>query len=225
MLFKHKYLDLHLGLIKENFVVTEKENMKLWKARGFKKIRKYPIFHHKDMSGKVIMLGVPLNIEQFGAENLINSKIIDVSTLCGTYGMGGPGFFCLTLLGDYGTRCLTYCIWASGQHILFDDNILECHPNYAQQYHPIIDFDDYSNSLKKLKTMLMDMSIKDILLSDDKFEMQLTCSNGMIHTLKTYKFSDKFPEQGGTGKKRNSFETGEMKDYWLVTFNETHLRV
>ena len=43
--------------------------------------------------------------------------------------------------------------------------------------------------------------------------------------IKSYKFSDSFPEQSGTNQKRNLFETGEMKDYLLVTYDETHLMV
>jgi len=46
------------------------------------------------------MLGIPSKIEEFGIEKLKNSRITDVSTLCGTYGMGGPGFFGLRLQGN-----------------------------------------------------------------------------------------------------------------------------
>ena len=225
MLFKHKFLNLNLGIVKENFVIVNKENQLLWEDRGFKKIRRYPIFHYKPNSSELIMLGVPLNIEQFGTEKFNNSHILDVCTYCGTYGMGGPGFFGLKLHGDYGTRWLTYCIWAAGEHILLDERILECHPNYSEQYKPLISFDDYSNSLNALKEQLTDMTIKQITVSKDTFEIQLIDNQSKMHTIKSYKFSDKFPELGGTGQKRNSFETGEMKDYLLVTYDETHLKV
>lgn len=225
MLFKHKFLNLNLGLVKENFVIVKNEERKIWEDRGFKKIRKYPIFHYQPNSTESIMLGVPLNIEQFGVENFRDGHILDVSTCCGTYGMGGPGFFGLKVQGDYGTRWLTYCIWAAGEHILFDDRILECHPNYSEQYKPIISFDDYSNSLDALKEQLTNMTIKELILSKDDFEIGLVDSNLETHSIKSYKFSDKFPEQGGTGEKRNSYEIGEMKDYLLITYDETHLRV
>lgn len=224
-MFKHKFLNLNLGLVKENFVILKKENKKIWEDRGFKKIRKYPIFHYKPNSAEIIMLGVPLNIEQFGAEKFNDSQILDVCTCCGTYGMGGPGFFGLKLQGNYGTRWLTYCIWAAGEHILFDDRILECHPNHSEQYKPLISFDDYSNSLNVLKERLRNMIIKEILITDEAFEIRLVDNKYETHTIQSYKFSDKFPEQGGTEQKRNSFESGEMKDYLLVTYDETHLMV
>ena len=99
MLFKHPFLNLNMGLVKENFVIAKKDDKNFWEARGFKKIRKYPIFRYKPNSSEIIMLGVPLSIEAFGNEVLKNSHIVDVCTYCGTYGMGGPGFFGLKLQG------------------------------------------------------------------------------------------------------------------------------
>ncbi len=225
MLFKHQFVNLNIGLVKENFVIVKKADKNLWKARGFKKIRKYSIFRYKPDSSEIIMLGVPLSIEAFGCEKLKNSHIIDVSTTGGTYGMGGPGFFELKLQGEYGIRWLTYAIWAASEHILFDGNILECHPDFADQYSPLIVFDDYSNSLANLKEMLSDMTIKDVKISKESIEIVLVDSHEKLHYITSYRHSSKFPEQGGTGKKRNSFETGKMSDYWLVTYDETYLKV
>ncbi|MBQ9779837.1 MAG: hypothetical protein IJW00_02715 [Clostridia bacterium] len=225
MLRKHKFLNLNIGLVKENFVIVKKADKNLWKSRGFKSIRKYPIFRYKLNPSEIIMLGVPLNIEEFESETLKNSHIVDVCTCCGTYGMGGPGFFGLKLQGEFGKRWLTYCIWAAGEHILFDDSILECHPDYAEKYSPLIAFDDYSNSFAKFKKMLLDMTIKEVTVSKDSIEIALIDNHGKTHLIHSYKYSEKFPEQGGTGKKRNSFETGEMKDYWLITYDGTHLKV
>jgi len=226
MLFKHRFLNLNIGLVKENFAVAKKSDKKLWESRGFKTIRKYPIFsRHKLDSSEIVMLGVPSGIASFGCKKLIGSQIVDVSTICGTYGMGGPGFFGLKLQGEYGIRWLTYCIWRAGQHILFDDKLLECHPDYAEKYDPLIVFDDYSNSISKFKEMLSDMTIKNIDFTKESIEIKLIDSQNNIHYINSYKFSDKFPELGGTGQKRNSFENGEMSDYWLITYDETHLRV
>ena len=225
MLFKHPFLNLNTGLVKENFVVVKKSDKKLWESRGFKKIRKYPISRYKPNSAEIIMLGVPLSIEEFGYEKFKNSRIVDVSTCCGTYGMGGPGFFGLKLQGEYGTRWLAYCIWSAGEHILLDDKVLECHPDYAEKYAPLIAFDDYANSISKLKQMLSDMTVKGVEVAEERIEITLIDSYDKLHSIKSYKYSDKFPEQSGTCKKRNSFEYGKMSDYWLVTYDETHLKV
>ena len=225
MLFKHPFLQLNMGLVQENFVVAKKSDKKHWKSRGFQKICKYPIFRYKPNPAEIIMLGVPLSIEEFGYERLKNSRVVDVSTRCGTYGMGGPGFFGLKLQGDYGARWLTYCIWSAGEHILFDDKVLECHPNYVEKYAPLIVFDDYASSLSRFKQMLSDMTVKAVEVLEESIEIMLVDSQDKLHNIKSYKYSDKFPEQGGTDKKRNSFENGKMSDYWLVTYDETHLKV
>ena len=60
---KHPFLNLRIGLVHENFAIVKKSDKKLWKARGFKRIRKYPIFRYKPNSYEMIMLGVPSNVE------------------------------------------------------------------------------------------------------------------------------------------------------------------
>lgn len=225
MLFKHPFLNLNLGLIKENFVVVKRTDKKLWEKRGFRRIHKYPIFRYIPNPLKIIMLGIPSKIEEFGIEKLKNSRIIDVCMFCGTYGMGGPGFFGLKLQGEYGIRWLNYCIWAASEHILYDDKVLRCFPDYEKIYKPLILNDDFLNTFAKFKDLLSDMTIKEVLLSKDCIEIVLIDSHKAEHSLQSYKFSEKFPEQGGTQKKRNSYDTGEMKDYWFITYDETVLKV
>ena len=108
---------------------------------------------------------------------------------------------------------------------MFDDNVLECHPDYEKEYDPIITVDDYSNSFGRFKEALSGMKVKSVLVSEESIEISLLDSCEALHSIKSYKYSDKFPEQGGTGKKRNSYEMGEMKDYWLITYDGTHLMI
>lgn len=56
MFGKHIFLNLNMGLVKENFVIANRNNIKLWESRGFKKIRKYPIFRYKPNFAEVITL-------------------------------------------------------------------------------------------------------------------------------------------------------------------------
>ncbi|MBQ9083474.1 MAG: hypothetical protein IJY28_08250 [Clostridia bacterium] len=225
MFRKHEFLDLNLGLVKENFAVVSRKDRKLWEARGFTKIRKYPLFDYRPSLSEIVMLGMPLNIEQFGAANFAGSRITDLCPFCGTYGMGGPGFFGIKLEGNFGVRWLTYCIWSAGEHLLLDGRVLECHPRYSSQYQPLLSPDDYSGSLQSLKEAVTGMTIESIRVSADTFELRCIDANAHVHTLQSYKFSDAFPERSGTGQKRPSFTTGEMKDWWLVTYDETHLMV
>jgi len=223
---KHPYLNLNMGLVKENFIIIKKTDQKLWEERGFQKIRKYPIFRYKPKPAEVIMLGRPMTISEFSAENLIHSEILDYTLYLGSYGMGGAGFFGLKLKGSFGIRRLVYCIWSSGEHILLDDKIIECHPQFIEIYHPWIVWgngmhEEYEKTSRNLKNFLSGLEIQEISLQEHALKIQLSGN----HRIETYQKSEKFPEQAGTGRKRLSYETGTMSDYWLVIYDETDLRV
>ena len=223
---KHPYLELNMGLVKENFTVIKRKDLKLWEERGFQRIRKYPIFHYVPNPMEVIMLGKPLTIPEFGTEQFIGSKILDYNLYFGTYGMGGPGFFGLKLEGAFGIRWLVYCIWLAGEHILLDNRIIECYPDFLEKYHPWIVWgnhrhEEYEQTRQNLKNLLSGLKILNIDLQEHALQVQLSGN----HILETYQKSDKFPEQGGTRKKRLSYETGTMSDCWLVIYDNTDLTV
>lgn len=222
---KHKYLDLNLGIVKENFVVVNRKDIKLWKNRGFERIKRYPIFLYRPKLSEVVMLSKPLNINQFGIDSLKNSKIVDICTYLGTYGMGGPGFVGFKLQGYFGIRWLVYCIWSAGESILVDNRIMQCHPKYNEKYHPYIDIQKGESSLKDFKELINGWQIKDLILDDTNITITLLDNLKHEHTIFTAQFCNKFPEQGGTGKKRKSFENGKMSDYWLVIYDGSHLSV
>lgn len=222
---KHKYLNLNMGLVKENFVIADIHEMDVWKARGFEKIRKYPIFHYTPDPMHVIMLGKPLTIDQFGLETLKNSRIVDFCHHLGTYGMGGPGFVGLKIQGDSGDRWLVYCVWNAGQYILLDNRVLECHPKFSEDYNPWIGFDHQEKSITAIKKLLDQAVIQNISLSHEALTITLTDAKSNIHVIETRKTSDQFPPLGGTGKKSDAYADGAMRDYWLVIYDGTHLAV
>lgn len=217
---KSKFLNLEMGLVKENYIVIDNKDMKLWQSRGFEKIKKYPLFLYEPCQDESIMLGRPFYIEEFGIENFKNSKILEVSTCCGSYGMGGPGFFGIKFYGSYGIRWLIYCIWNAGEHILLNGRVIECHPLFIQKYNPWL---GHNKDMDRLNKILSGLIISGIKLTDTEIVINLKNSNLEEYTICSYKYSDYFPEQAGTGKKRNSFDSGTMKDYWLVTYDGTVL--
>ncbi len=162
-----------------------------------------------------------LYIEEFGIENIINSKILETSTCCGTYGMGGPGFFGIKFQTNSGIRWLVYCIWNAPEHVLLNDRVIECHPLFQEKYNPWLGHNAYKENMAQLDKIFSGSVIYDIQLTDTEITINFKNSISAENTLCSYKYSDKFPEQGGTKKKRNSFENGTMKDYWLVTYDGT----
>lgn len=221
---KHKFLNLDMGLVEENFVIADRKDKKLWEERGFKRIWRYPVFNHVPSFKKITMLGRPETINEFGTDRLKGAIITDICRFLGTYGMGGPGFFGFKLEGDFETRWLVFCIWSAGEHILFDDRVLECYPSFNSIYHPWIK-NGIKNPEQPLRELLINSVINNVNLEDNSIEINIKDKNGVCHTISSFDKSDKFPEQGGTKKKRCSYTKGIMSDYWLVIYDGTHLAV
>lgn len=221
----NKFLNLGMGLVNENYIIIKNSDKELWQSRGFESVKKYPVFGYRPSHNESIMLGKPLYIDEFGIENIINSKILETSTCCGTYGMGGPGFFGIKLQTNSGIRWLVYCIWNASEHILLNGRVIECHPLFQEKYNPWLGYNEYKEDMAKLDKIFPGSLIYDIQLTDTEITINFQNSSSTENTLCSYKYSDKFPEQGGTKKKRNSFENGTMKDYWLVTYDGTVLSV
>lgn len=221
---RHNFLNLDMGLVEENFVIVDRKDKKLWEERGFKRIWRYPIFHYTPNFRQVIMLGRPDTINEFGTDRLKGAVITDICRFLGTYGMGGPGFFGFKLEGAFETRWLVFCIWSAGEHILLDDRVLECYPSFNSIYHPWIK-NGIKNPEQPLRELLIGSVIDSVELEDNSIAVSLTDKNGGKHTLNSFDQSDKFPEQGGTKKKRHSYTKGVMSDYWLVIYDRTELSV
>lgn len=222
---KNRYLNLNMGLVKENFTIVQCKDIPLWKSRGFEKVRRYPIFRYIPKLSEVVMLSKPLNISQFGLDSIKSSVVVDIDLSIGTYGMGGAGFVGFKLQSYFGVRWLVYCIWSAGESILLDDKIIECHSKYQNRYNPYVSMDSWQNDVSSLKRLINGWKVQDIYLDDTTLEIILIDDKSNKHTIYTSQFCDKFPEQAGTDKKRKSFEDGTMQDYWLVIYDNTYLSV
>lgn len=209
-----------MGLVEANFVIIDKHEKSLWVERGFKEQRKYPIFLYELEDDETVMLGIPKTINDFGVSNFVGSKVLEVSTCLGTYGMGGPGFFgllCDTMQGHF---WLTFTVWCSGEYILLDDRVIECHPNYNEQYTPWrCETDDELNSI------LLEAVISVIDLSDSECKMSLRFIDGTHHEMIIYRYSEKLSPMGNGDARKPAFETGNLSDYLLVTYDSTVLQV
>lgn len=190
-----------------------------------KRILFYSILGYISNPFNIVMLGIPQKLEEFGIEKLKGGRITDVSTLCGTYVMGGTGFFGLKVQGEYGVRWLNYCKWSADDHILYDGSSINGHLEYNKKYKPRPSDDNYSNRLAMFRDTLSDMIIQEIVLTKEAIEIILTDSNNKIHSLKSNTHSEKFTGLPTTPKKIAPYEPDEMKEYWLVNYDETVLKV
>lgn len=230
-LFKHKYYELNMGLVQENYVIVKTENINIWRDRGFDIIKKYPVFHYVPNRYEKIMLGKPKKIDEFGINNLIDCEIIDFSNSGGTYGMGGPGFIEFKFIGrNHEKLWLAFAMWNAGEYILLDNKVLECHPKFFDEYNPWLKYDDldetiWNNNWSTLYKMFVGGIIKNIELHADYGHIEILDTRGILHRIWTAKNSDLFPPKGGTGEKIFAFNTPKLADSILIHYDGSHLVV
>jgi len=217
---KRNLEDLKMGLVEANFVCIDKRDKSLWLERGFAENRDYPIFLNELEDDETVMLGIPETIDGFGTDNLVDAKIIDVSTCLGTYGMGGPGFFGLSCDTAKGAFWLTFTVWGSGQYAVLDDRVIECHPQYNDQYNPW-----WSRNRDECKSIVIGAVIKQVELFDTECRIVIEAEDGGRHQVMIYKYSEKLPPMGNGKPRKAAFESGIITDYLLVTYEGTVLQV
>jgi len=211
---KHPYLQLNLGLVKENYAIVSKSEQKLWEERGFIPIKEYPVFRYTPNKEEIILLGCPVTIDAFGMENLKNCTIQDISAMCGTYGMGGPGFFGMKVSGPFGVRWITYCIWAASEHLLLNDRSPVCSSAESRE----IDF-------PLLKNALVGSSVSEIRLTDAEISFSLRSPDGSCQTLSSHCLPERISKQTSAKPRQKSIADIPMSRYWLITYDGTHLKV
>lgn len=212
--------DLEMGLVEANFICIDKNQKSLWEERGFEEQRDFPIFLSQLEDNETVMLGIPKTIIEFGLNNLIYAKVLEASTCLGTYGMGGPGFFGLLCDTKKGPFWLTLAIWCSGQYVMMDGRVIECHSDYSRQYNPWLNKED-----DNLNSILAGSVINNINLSADECKIGLTFIDNSDHEIVIYRFSTHLPPMGNGSPRKPAFETGSLPDYLLVTYEGTVLQV
>lgn len=74
----------------------------------------------------------PKTISETGVGRVLNRRIVSWCDHCGTYGIGGPGFFGLELEGTdtHQTEYLVLTLWGADEWLLLDDCWLAANPKY-----------------------------------------------------------------------------------------------
>lgn len=186
-------LNLNMGLVSENVAIVPNEDISKWEARGFSSIENYIIFNYEPNEEETIMLGIPLTIDEFGAQKLIHSKITNLDMTGGDYGMGSLGFFELELETQKdGMRKLSFCIYASESRSMFDGKIIGCHSSFYDKYKPWVMIDT-ENTFEKFAKNIKGSVINNICVSKNECDIKITDVQNNMHTFWFALKSDKFP--------------------------------
>lgn len=118
---------------------------------------------------------IPLLIKSGGVKRVIGRKIIEVSPILGTYGMGGPGFFGFNLEKNkrYPEEWLVLTIWGADNWLLLDDKWLsnDFHKSNPKKCYFQTNETIYTYYQQQLGGVFNDLTISDFKLKKKSFKM------------------------------------------------------
>ena len=215
---QHLYHSLDMGLVKQCSRIIPKSELQEWTDKGWIEDRDFEDFNYYPEDDETMLLSKPPTLAETGPDILLNRTILDFSFNQGTYGMGGPGFFGLLIDRDGSREYLTYTVWASGQYVLMDGRVLECHLNHNESYHPW--FSDWSgendeNRWDDLSGVLKGSVIISSELTDTELHLDIA-SHGNTHRMTFYRYHADLPPQGDGGLRKPAFEEGKIGSYLIL---------
>jgi len=212
---EHPYYKLDMGLIKEYSMIIPKAELLEWTTKGWLEDKHFRDFNYYPAADQTIILGKPTTILDIKLEKLIGKQIIGSSSYLGSYGMGGPGFFGILIERNGMEEYLTYAVWASGQYIMMDDRVFECHLKYNNSYRPWISKwagESEENQWDELSHILNGSIITGILLNETELKIEIL-SNEVNHNITFYTYKDTLPPLGNGEARKPAFTEGTIGKY------------
>src|SRR5689334_6401501 len=114
-LYRHPLVHLDMGLIDACTQIVPKAMLSTWTAEGWVELPGYLDFQYAAGDDETVIATRPDTLATRGAAALVGVEIAGWSTILGTYGMGGPGFFGLLLPPRSGTAIVyrEYLVFAA----------------------------------------------------------------------------------------------------------------
>lgn len=207
-----RYTRLGLSNVSANAALIERQDLPLWRSRGFVEAPAYPVFLGYE-AHETLVLGIPQSVKRFGAWRLKGSRILEASDCCGSYGMGSPGFVGLRLqtLHD-GVRWLTLPAYCAHWFLRLDGMFLDA-PLKSRAEYPVLGFE-------AAQKLLQGSEIAELDIQTNTLDIVVDAADGQRHVLQAVK---KCPAKTVTTLLRYAFRRGTMADAWLVTYDGTWL--
>lgn len=219
--------ELKKGLIEKYSMIIPVAEKEAWEAKGWTEESTFRDFHYEAEEGEAMMTARPQTMTETDTDSLLGSRVIGFSTHLGTYGMGGPGFFGLLLEKDGDRQYLVYAVWASGQYILLDGRVIECHLNYNKSHRPWISSwagEPEEEQWDELTPKVTGSRITAVRLTDDELQLELTQGN-VQHQFVFHRYHPDLPPLGSGGPRKPAFEDGVIGDYIVLSEEDAVLHV
>lgn len=216
------YYELNMGLIKTYSKIIPKADLEKWKNEGWIEDSSFSDFHYAPGKSETVVLGKPQTLSEAGTSDLVGKEILGFMTHLGSYGMGGPGFFGLKMERSGSIDYLTYAVWASGEYIMMDNRVLECHLRYNDTYRPWISSwagEGDEQQWDELTDVVVGSMITHVSLSHTVFVLHLA-KDEQNHRMVFYRNHDALPPLGSGTPRDNAFTEGTIGEY--LVFNREH---
>jgi hypothetical protein len=160
----------------------------------------------------------PITLRQAGVERVIGRRVLEWSDSLGTYGMGGPGFFGLCLVGTdaYPPEWLALTLWGAGEWLLLDGRWAHAHPNQYDVQRPLRS--DYAGmeGWDEISGRLVGATITDMVVRDSASAITLE-QREHTHILEVPEDTSRLPRYGGTFEQRKWHAHESHLDAWVIS--------
>ncbi|MEK3761833.1 hypothetical protein [Paenibacillus sp. FSL R7-0337] len=214
--------ELKMGLIEKYSLIVPAAQREAWESKGWVEEPAFRDFHYEAEEGEAMMTARPRTLTEIDTDSLLGSRAVRFSTHLGTYGMGGPGFFGLLLEKEGIRQYLVYAVWASGQYILLDGRVIECHLNYNKSHRPWISSwagEPEEEQWDELTAKVTGSVVSAVRLTGEELRLELT-QEGTRSQLVFYKYHQDLPPLGNGQPRKPAFEDGVTGDY--IVLSEEH---
>ncbi|WP_340021024.1 hypothetical protein MHI24_18650 [Paenibacillus sp. FSL K6-1096] len=219
--------DLKMGLIEKYSMIIPAAQREAWEAKGWTEESTFRDFHYEAEEGEAMMTARPQTVSEIDTDSLLGSRAMGFSTHLGTYGMGGPGFFGLLLEKEGVRQYLVYAVWASGQYILLDGRVIECHLNYNQSHRPWLSSwagEPEEEQWDELTGIVTGGLVTAVRLTDEELQLELT-QGDVPHRLVFHQYHPDLPPMGNGQPRKPAFEDGVIGDYIVLSEENAVLHV
>jgi len=211
------YRKLKMGLVKEYSIIIPKTERELFEKQGWIEAADFRDFHYYPDEDQTVMLSRPLTLSDRPDPGLVGNRITSFSNSHGSYGMGGPGFFGISLDNHpIEQQVLIYAVWGAGEYVLVDGREISCNPRYYDDRHPWLSFfaDEEIPNWDDLTPILVGAEIVNIEVTRNRLVLHLL-NGGQQHKMEMLQNDPRLPQQGNGEPRRDAFSSGSISEYIL----------
>lgn len=215
------YKSLSMGLIRHYSLIIPSKDLQLWLKQGWVEAPGFYDFHYAPRVGETVIIKRPKTLSETGYSSIVGKIITDFWDSCGSYGMGGPGFFGLVLKDKIATETkqfdenvLVFAAWGAKQYTLIDRRVVGCHPGYYDDFHPWFSFwsDEDIPNWDDLTPVLVGSRIGGVELSDDHCTIEIKKDDAR-HVIEFLKNDPALPPMGNGEARKDAFSSGVIGNY------------